>query len=168
MLFAPVYFPPLIYAQVGYSYSSTIAIDIDMLQGSLFIYPQHSHYYFGDHYDDAYVRIGIFPQFQGERDHTYYDPIYTHDRWRYGHDDKRWEDNLRQVYDRRRADKDLRPARTYREMESRVAKMPEPERRKVEMARPLDAIAASKTGPVKYEPLKAEDRQRVTKQASES
>ena len=168
VLFAPVYFPPELYAQAGYSCSPTIAIDIDVLRDNLFIYPQYCHYYFGDYYDDAYVRIGIFPQFHGERNHTYYDPIYVHERWRYGHDDKRWEDNLRQVYDHRRADKDLRPARTYREMETRVAKLPEPERRKVELARPLEAMAASKTGPVKYEPLKAEDRTRFTRQATES
>ena len=63
VLFAPVYFPRSVYERAGFSYSPSIVIDIGMLQVSLFAYPRYSHYYFGDYYDDAYLRIGIYPRF---------------------------------------------------------------------------------------------------------
>ena len=160
VLFAPVYFPRSVYERAGFSYSPSIVIDIGMLQVSLFTYPRYSHYYFGDYYDDAYLRIGIYPRFESERSHTWYDPIYEYDRWQNRRTEPRWEEHERHEYDLRRADKDLRPARTYREMETRLAKLPEPQRRDLQMARPLTAVVAAKATPLK---LRA-DQQRHTKE----
>jgi hypothetical protein len=114
VLFAPVYFPRHIYERPGFSYGLSIAVDIGNLEFGLFTRPQYSHYYFGDYYDSVYIGIGIFPWYEVERRHTWYDPIYVHDRWRHRKDEPRWEEHERQEYERRRADKALRPPRTYR------------------------------------------------------
>ena len=167
VLFAPVYFPQSIYSRAGFSYSPSIAIDIGLLSANLFISPRYNHYYFGDYYDDAYTREGIYPQFETERYHTWYDPIYNYDRWHYGEKDKHWEENRRQEYDHRLADKNLRPARTYRDMEARVARMPEAQRRGAELARPLATIAAGKTSPLKFEKINTDGRQKITRQAGD-
>lgn len=168
VLFAPVRFSRAVYTRPGYTYSPTIAIDIDLLEGDLFVSARSSHYYFGDYYDDAYLKIGIVPRFQVERDHACYDPIYVHDRWRFGQADQRWEETQRQEYDRRRADKDLRPARTFVEMQARAARLPEAQRGKFELAKPIARIAANNTGRVKFEQIKPEERQKITSQAADT
>jgi hypothetical protein len=167
VLFAPVYFPPSVYARVGFSYTPSIVIDIGLLIGNLFAYPRYSHYYFGDYYDDAYVRIGIYPQFEGERIHTWYDPIYQHERWRRRNEDPRWEEHQRQDYDRRRADRGLRPARTYREQQTREATLPESQRRSVELAAPLRTVVARQTIPLNLDRMTDETRQRIAKKGTE-
>ena len=167
VLFAPVYFPRSAYARAGFSYSPRIAIDLSVLLANLFTYPRYGHYYFGDYYDDVYVRAGIYPRFDSDRLHTWYDPIYTYDRWHYGRADNRWEERQRQEYDRRRANTALRPARTYRQMEARVAQMPEAQRRNVELARPLQTIVERKTSPLKFEQMNTDARQKITRQATD-
>jgi hypothetical protein len=166
-LFAPVYFPRSVYDRRGFSYSPSIAIDVGVLSANLFTYPRYSHYYFGDYYDDAYLRVGIYPEFESERRHTWYDPIYTYDRWHYGRADKQWEEHQRQEYDRRRSDRDLRPARTYREMETRAARMPEAQRRNFELAKPLRTIVASKETPLKFEQINTDARQKIARQETD-
>jgi hypothetical protein len=167
VLFAPVYLPRSVYTQAGFSYSPSIVIDTGMLELSLFAYPRYSHYYFGDYYDDAYLRLGIYPRFESERSHTWYDPIYEYDRWRNRRADPRWEENQRHQYDLRRSDQTLRPPRTYREMETRQAKLPEPQRRDVQMARPLSTVVADKATPLKFGQLNSGDRKKITTQATD-
>jgi hypothetical protein len=167
VLFAPVYFPRRIYARPGFSYALSIAVDIGNLQFSLFTRPQYSHYYFGDYYDNTYIGIGIFPWYEVEQRHTWYDPIYVHDRWRHQKDEPRWEQHERQEYDRRRADKSLRPPRTYREMERRVSKMPESQRRNFEVAVPMTRVVARKTTIFKFEKTKPEARQQISRHSDD-
>jgi len=167
VLFAPVYLPRRTYEQPGFSYSLRIVIDIGVLRASLFTYPRYSHYCFGDYYDDAYVRIGIYPRFESENLHIWYDPIYQYDRWQNRRTDPRWEENERQAYDLRRADKSLRPARTYREMEARQAKLPEPQRRSLQMAEPLRTAITHKATPLKFEPVKSSEQKKIARQATD-
>lgn len=168
VLFAPVYFPRSVYSRRGFVYSPSIAIDLGVLSVNLFTYPRYSHYYFGDYYDDAYLRAGIYPQFESRRRHTWYDPIYTYDRWRHGQTDKRWEERQQQQYDRRRSDKNLRPARTYHEMETRTARMPEAQRRNVQLARPIQTIVDRNSSPLRFERMNTDARQGVSRQATET
>jgi hypothetical protein len=167
VLFAPVYFPRSVYRRPGFSYSPSIVIDIGMLQVSLFTYPRYSHYCFGDYYDDAYVSIGIFPRFESGRRHTWYDPIYEYDRWQNRGTNPRWEENERHQYDLRRTDKDLRPPRTYHEMVARRARLPEPQQRDRQMARPLSRVVADKATPLKFEPVSSGERKKITRQATD-
>ena len=166
MLFAPVCFPASVYGRADLTYSPSIVIDVGLLRVSLFAYPRYSHYFFGDYYDDAYLRIGIYPWFDSRRNHSWYDPIFEHDRWRHQRSEPRWEEHARDDYDRRRADKDLRPARTFREQEFRLAKMPEPQRRAFQVAQPVTVAVASRTTSLKFERINADSRQKIAKQAT--
>ena len=166
VLFAPVYLPRHVRERPGFSYQLSVAVDIGALRVNLFTYPRYSHYCFGDYYDDAYLRIGIYPRFETERIHTWYDPIYQYDRWHNHNTQPNWEEHERHEYDLRRADRDLRPPRTYHEMEVRQAKLPEPRRRDLQMARPLNAVVASKETSFKFEPVNRSERNRITRQAT--
>ena len=167
VLFAPVYFDRVVFGRAGFRYSPSIVVDIGALTGSFFTCPRYSHYYFGDYYDDAYVEIGIFPRFETGRNHTWYDPIYEYDRWHNRRTEPRWEERERHEYDLRRNDRNLRPARTFREQEIRVARLPEPERRKVRVAEPLATVVKSKTTAIKFEQINIETRKKITVQANE-
>ncbi len=163
VLFAPVYFPNRSYTRPGYSIALSIAVDIGNLQFGLFTRPQYSHYYFGDYYDSAYIGIGIFPWYQVEQRHTWYDPIFVHDRWRHRRDEPRWAQHQRQEYDRRRTNKALRPPRTYREMEDRVTRMPASQRRNFEIAAPIARVAVRKATGFTFEKTKPEVRPQLSK-----
>jgi hypothetical protein len=167
VLFAPVYIPHHVHVRPGYSYRLSITIDLGALHVNLFTHPRYSHYCFGDYYDDAYLRIGIYPHCESARVHTWYDPIYVHDRWRNHRTQPRWDEDERHEYDRRRADRDLRPPRTYHEMEVRQAKLPEPQRRNLQMARTFPAATADRTTPFKFEPVKFAERKKITQQATD-
>jgi WXXGXW repeat (2 copies) len=161
VLFAPVYFPHAVYARVGFSYSPSIVLDIGLLVADMFSYPRYSHYYFGDYYDDSYLRIGIFPRFDCVRLHTWYDPGYQYDRWRNRRTDPKWEERQRQDYDHRRADATLRPPRTYRDLEARKAKLPEPQRRGIELAGPMRTIVERQARPIAIERIDPGQRRKI-------
>ncbi|HWR81738.1 MAG TPA: hypothetical protein VN285_00390 [Candidatus Deferrimicrobium sp.] len=166
MLFAPVYFPQSVYYRSGYSYSPSIVIDLGVLTLHLFTYPRYTHYYFGDYYDDAYLNIGIFPRYEVEQRHTWYDPTYVYDRWHH-RDEPRWEDNQRHEYDLRHADRDLRPPRTYDEMETRQTKdLPAQQRNDYRMAAPLTVVVASKKTSLKFEHIDTKAQQKIVTQAA--
>jgi len=167
VLFAPVYFPRHIYERPGFSYSLSIFVDIGMLELNMFTCPRYSHYYFGDYYDDVYISVGIYPRFECERRHTWYDPIYEHDRWRHRVTEPGWEEHERHEYDLRRTDRDLRPPRTYHEMETRQARLPEPQRRSIRMAAPLSTVVADKRSLLKFEQNKTDARQKLSKKATD-
>ena len=166
VLFAPVYFPTSVYGRSDYAYSPSIVLDLGLLRASLFAYPRYSHYYFGDYYDDAYLSIGIYPWFDSQRLHTWYDPIYEHDRWQNQRSEPRWEERERNDYSRRRADRDLRPARTYLEQEVRLAKLPEPQRRTFQVAQPMAAVVANRATPLKFERITTDAQQKISSQAT--
>ena len=166
VLFAPVYFPRAVYGRHSFMYTPSIVIDMGLLRVNLFAYPRYSHYFFGDFYDDAYLHIGIFPWFDSHRHHTWYDPIYEHARWSNRMIEPRWEEHGREEYSRRRADMNLRPARTYREQEFRVAKLPEAQRRTFQVAQPLTTVAARRETPMKFERVTTDTREKSQKQAT--
>ncbi len=167
VLFAPVYFPRAVYAQVGFSFSPHIAINIGLLVGNLFACPRYSHYYFGDYYDDSYVRIGIYPQFEGERNHAFYDPIYQSERCRYRREDPRWEEHQRENYELRRREVDMRPARTYHDQQVRAAKLSDSQRRSFELAGPMRTVVAGEANPPTLEPITSEKRQQISSKGAE-
>ncbi len=166
VLFAPVYFPRPVYKRLGYSYSVRIVVDIDNLQFNLFTAPRYRHYYFGDYYDIHYVEAGIYPWFECERRHTWYDPIYQHNRWYSRKTDSHWEEHQRNHYDDRRANKDLRPPRTYREMEIRQAKMSPTQRKNMQMAEPLGTLTARKKTSLKFERIKDNKREGLSQHST--
>lgn len=167
VLFAPIYFPRHSYEHPGLTFALRIVLDFDNLEASLFTRPQYNHYYFGDYYDRSYLRIGIFPWFEFEQQHTWYDPLYTHTRWRHQQREPQWEQHNRLEFDRRRADRSLRPPRTYRELASRANKMAESRRRTFEIAVPITRVSVSRTTPLRFERSKPEARKQLPKHTDE-
>jgi hypothetical protein len=165
VLFAPVYFPRSVYLRPRFVYSPSIVIDIGTLQVNLFAYPRYCHYYFGDYYDNVYLSIGIYPWFECERRHIWYDPFFSYARWHH-RDEPRWEEHERHEYDIRRADRSLRPARTYHEMEMREDRMPEQQRGSIRMARPMNDVVASKAT-MRFEQLDTKTQKKITSQTTE-
>lgn len=64
VLFTPAYFLSTVRIRAGFVFSPGICVDLGMLRLNLFAYPRYRHYYFGDYYDDAYLRVGIYPLVQ--------------------------------------------------------------------------------------------------------
>ena len=164
VLFAPVYFPASVYLRAGFTFSPGIVVDMGLLRVSLFAYPGYCHYYFGDYYDSAYLSIGIFPWFESRRYHTWYDPIYEHDRWHH-RSDARWEAHERDEYRRRCDDINLRPAHTFREQESRMARLSEPQRQASQLVRPIATVATGRKTQMKFEKIDTNTRQKISRQA---
>ena len=165
VLFAPVYFPPAVYGRVAFTFSPGIVVDLGLLQVSLFAYPRYCHYYFGDYYDSVYLSIGIFPWFESRRYHTWYDPIYEHGRWRH-HAEPRWEEHERDEYRRRCDDRNLRPAHTFHEQESRLARLPEPQRHTSQLVQSLEVSVSRRNTSIKFERINTDARQKISKQAT--
>jgi len=168
VLFAPVCFPGRISAGIRFSFSPSITVDVGVLSASLFACPRYAHYYFGDYYDDAYARIGIYPWFDCVRIGTWYDPVFVYSRWDHCRTDPRWEERERHAFTLRHDHMDLRPPRTYREQEARVAHLPDPERREHQMTRPLSTVVATPTPFVTFEHMNADVRQKIAQQSQES
>jgi hypothetical protein len=167
VLFAPVLFPVAYHGRPSFTFSPSIVLDLGLLHLSLFAYPRYSHYYFGDYYDDAYLGVGIFPWFESRMRHSWYDPVYEHARWRNHRSEPRWEEHERDNYRRCREDRNLRPARTYREQESRLARMPEPQRRSLQMIQPISVAVARRATPMKFERINADEREKISRQAKD-
>jgi hypothetical protein len=167
VLFAPVYFPRSVYVRPGFTFSLGVVVDTGAFQFSLFSRPSYCHYYFGDYYDDVYVSIGIFPRYECERRHIWYDPIYYHEKWKHHRDEPKWEEHERHEYDMRRADKDLRPPRTYHEMENRLARLPEAQRKEIRMAEPINTVVNEKKTAFKFERIKPDTMQKINTDATE-
>lgn len=166
VVFAPVYFPPSYQGRSNYSYSPSIVIDVGMLRVSLFVYPLYHHYFFGDYYDDAYLKIGIYPRMTSQKHQTWYDPVYVHDRWQHQQSDPRWEQHERETYHQAYQNKAMRPPRTYHEQEARLASLPAPERQALQVTRSITVVAASRTSQVKFEPISTDTRQKISRQAT--
>ena len=168
VLFAPVcWSQPGYYGRPGFVYTPGFVIDTGAFSIGLFAYPRYSHYYFGDYYDDEYERMGIFPWFEFERLHGWYCPIFAYERSHRFHSDPRWEENERHDYQERRANVNLRPARTYRAMEENLARLPAPQRALLRLARPLAEVVHNVAGPVKFEPVNRDSHERVVRQAGD-
>ncbi|MEI8205315.1 MAG: hypothetical protein WCG03_00390 [Kiritimatiellales bacterium] len=166
VLFAPVYFPASVHLRAGFTFSPAVVVDTGLLRVSLFTYPRYCHYYFGDYYDSAYLSIGIFPRFDSHRHHIWYDPVYEHDRWCH-RSDSRWEEHERNEYRRRCDDKDLRPAHTFREQESRRIRLSEPQRQASQLVRPIgEPAVAGRKSLQKFEKIDIDRRQKISKQAA--
>ena len=168
VLFAPVYFPGHTYWRSRYSYSLNIVVDIGNLEFGFFTRPRYSHYYFGDYYDSFYVGIGIFPRFECVSRYSWYDPIYLHDRWRNRRHYPNWWQHERHEYARRRADKNLRPPRTYRDMERRVKNMPESRRRIIEVAAPMKRHIEKNRTTLSFRKENPENRKQISRNTLES
>jgi hypothetical protein len=167
VLFAPVYFPSSFYSGSYYrSYTPSVIVNLGILTGFLFTYPRYHHYYFGDYYDSSYVRFGIYPWFESARYRTWYDPIYHHRRWNH-RDDSRWEQGIRDVYNRRVQDQNLRPPRTHRDWERKSERLSDEDRRQYRLTRSWQDAVRDRDIPVPTKRIDADGRRAITTQSED-
>jgi hypothetical protein len=161
VLFTPAYFPPEVRVQAGFVFSPSICVDLGMLTLNLFTYPRYCHYYFGDYYDDSYRRIGIYPWFQWQTRHTWYDPLFVYDRWHFQTTDPHWAVNQARGFESRRANRDLRPARTYAGLQAQMTRLPANRRSERPLVQSVKTYAASQSTPIKFERISNVERQQI-------
>jgi hypothetical protein len=167
VLFCPAYFPAAVRVGVGFIFSPEVCVDLGMLRLNLFVYPQYRHYYFGDYYDDAFARIGILPWFKCQTVHTWYDPLFVYDRWSFRQSDPHWAANQAHEYQLRRSHPDLRPARTFTEYRTQIARLPENRRPARPLAESVKTYAVSQHTPIKFERINAVERQQIATKAAD-
>ena len=167
VLFAPTYFPPAVRIRAGFVFSPEICVDLGMLRLNLFAYPRYNHYCFGDYYDDAYLRVGIYPWFKCQTVHTWYDPLFVYDRWHFARSEPNWARRQAQEFQTRRANRDLRPARTYVGFQAQMNRMPAAKRPARPLVQSVRTFASSQSTPVKFERISATERQQLAVRSTE-
>jgi hypothetical protein len=167
ILYAPVYFPRRFHRFPGYTYSLGVIVDVGNLEFDLFSYPRYCHYFFGDYYSDFYIGLGIYPWFDFEIRHSWYDPIFVYDRWHYRRTIPHWGQHIAQEYALRRADRALRPPRTYRELEAGFSKTPERQRANLQMVEPLRTYVERKNAPLEFSRMSNGEHDRILSRTNE-
>jgi hypothetical protein len=167
VLFSPVYFPAPVRVQVGFVFSPGLCVDLGTLQLNLFVIPRYNHYCFGDYYDVSYQRAGIYPWFQCQTIHTWYDPLFVYNKWHFERTDPAWARKQTQYFKQLQASRDLRPARTYRELEVQYNRLPAAKRPERPLAEPIKTYAAAQSTPIKFERISATERQEYTARNNE-
>ena len=168
VLFSPVHFPAGLRGRADVFFMPNICVDLGVFRLHLFAYPRYHHYYFGDFYDDAYLRAGIYPWFECASSHTWYDPLFVYDRWHAGHGDPHWLEHQQHHYADLREHRELRPARTYTEFQAHVARLPVAERSTVQLVTTLQVHAASKATPMKFERVTTLERKQIVTRTAEA
>jgi hypothetical protein len=167
LLYAPVYFPRHFHRRPGFTFSLGVIVNVGNLELGLFSYPRYCHYYFGDYYSDFYIGLGIYPWFEFETRHFWYDPIFVHHRWHYRRTIPQWDEHIRQEYALRRGDSNLRPPRTYRELETRSSEIPVRQRSDIRMVEPVQSYAKSKDAPFKFSRMNDKQRDGILSRTNE-
>ena len=140
-------------------------MNVSVLSTSMFACPREAHYYFGDYYDDTYLRVGIYPWFDCVRLGTWNDPIFIYARWDHHRTDPRWEERTRHEFVQRHDDRSLRPPRTYREQETRLRTMPESQRHSQQLAHPVSTLVAAPAAPIRLQRADAATHQNDVQQS---
>lgn len=161
VLFCPTFFPGEVRRRAGFVFSPGVCVDLGMLRLNLFVYPQYRHYYFGDYYDDSFVRLGILPWFRCQTVHSWYDPIFVYDRWHFGQTDPHWLANQERGFESRRTHVELRPARTYVGLQAQMARLPANRRPERPLVESVKTYAASQHTPIKFERINTAERQQI-------
>jgi hypothetical protein len=167
VLFCPTFFPHDVRVRAGFVFSPAVCVDLGMLRLNLFVYPRYRHYYFGDYYDDAYGRLGIFPWFRCQTVHTWYDPLFVYDRWHFRQSDPHWAANQARGFELRRSNRDLRPARTYAELRVQMTRLPEKRRPERPLVESVKMYAVSERTPIKFERITTSERQQIAVNATD-
>jgi hypothetical protein len=167
VLFCPTFFPHEVRVRAGFVFSPGVCVDLGMLRLNLFVYPRYRHYYFGDYYDDAYGRLGIFPWFRCQTIHTWYDPLFVYDRWHFRQTDPHWAANQARGFEVRRSNRELRPARTYAELKVQMTRLPERSRPERPLVEAVKTYAVSEHTPIKFERLTSTERQQIAVKAAD-
>ncbi len=169
VLFAPVYFDPLVSTRAGFRYSPATVIDLGVFNDHLFLRSRSRHYYFGDYYAADYRDAGFYSRFSFQSSGRGYDPIYAHQRWQHreNHD---WERHVEVDFQYRRDHEDARPPRTLTLQIALGANAVKSRERGLVVATSLDRLTKSQDGPVRFQRVEPEERREIVqrKQAVQS
>ena len=161
ILYAPIYFPRHFHRPRNFTYSLGVVVNISNLDFCLFSYPRYRHYYFGDYYSDFHVSIGIFPWYEFQKRHNWYDPIYEHKRCRYRKYNPHWGEHIRNEYNRRHADAKRRPPRTYHDIKSRMLNTPKKQRENFRFVEPVRKYTENKNAAFKFSKMNKNERHNI-------
>jgi hypothetical protein len=165
VLFAPVAVSDSLRLRAGFEFQPSITLDLKALVAHLFVCPGYSHYYVGDYYDATWEQRGIYPRGEAASVHTCYDPVYVHATW-FHHDDLAgWRQKEQQTVATLRSHPELRPARTYSEQQTRVARLPAAQRQAATMGRTLSATIKQSTV-LHFEKTTPEAQKQIAQQAA--
>jgi hypothetical protein len=166
VLFAPVYFEASVYAQRGYRYSPTIAIDLGVFSDHLFLRPSYHHYYFGDYYAPSYSRVGFYASFSFHSGRHGYDPIYSHQRWEH-RSDRDWDRHRTTTYEYRRDHENARPPHTWTAQRSINPGTVAARENRVMVAAPISQLAKRTDSPVRFQPVAQQEREQLSQRSRE-
>jgi len=167
VLFSPVFFPAGVRVRLGFVFSPGLCVDLGMLRLNLFVNPRYNHYCFGDYYDAAYQRAGIYPWFKCESLHSWYDPLYVHDKWQFGRTDRDWARHQAQQFKQLQSNRDLRPARNYTDLQAQMKRLPSDQRPERPLVESVRHYAAAQSTPLKFERISTGERQQFTARTAE-
>ena len=166
ILFAPVYFESGVYSRRGYHYSPSIVISLSVFSDHLFLRPRYQHYYFGDYYASNYQEDGFYASFSFQSSRHGYDPFYSRQRWAH-RDDRAWEHQVAASYQYRRDHETARPPRTWSAQIKIDTRSAEATQNRVQVAVPIDQLAKSRNGPVRFQPVARGERKQLVQRGQE-
>lgn len=166
VLFAPVYFTSSIYARSGFSYSPVAAINPGVFTSHLFLRPGYGHYYFGDYYGSSYSSRGFSPWFSYYSSRRGYDPFYAHQRWHH-RNDRQWHQRVEADFVHRRDHEDARPPRTWTAQRALMTRGASSNQGSFVVAAPIEQLARSQDGRVRFQSVDQKERQRLAKHGQE-
>lgn len=165
VLFAPVFFDDQAYLQRDFRFAPNVVIDVALFVNHLFCRPRYHHYYFGDYYAADYYRAGIFPWFAFHMSRYGYDPIFAHQRWNHGRNDRDWERRLTTDFQRRREDQNARPPQTFAQLQQLSARGAIAKDKSLAVATPLTQLAARQDTALRFQPLNQTQRSQFVERA---
>jgi hypothetical protein len=166
VLFAPVYFNADVYSRSGFRYSPSTVISVSVFANHLFSRPRYHHYYFGDYYGASYQTSGYYSSYSIHRQRHGYDPIYAHQRWQH-RQDRDWERGIESQFQHRRDHEDARPPRTWEAQRALARSEAESREASLLVAAPLEELARSPDGPVRFRPVDKQARQTYAERGKE-
>ena len=110
---------------------------------------------------------GFLPWFKCQTIHTWYDPLFVYDRWHFQQTDPHWAANLAHGFELRRSNRDLRPARTFTELQVQMTRLPANRRPERPLVESVKTYAASQHTPIKFERINNTERQQIAVKATD-
>ena len=157
LLFAPVRFNQIVDPRRGFSYTPSTVIRIADLASSLFVRPNYGHYYYGDYFAANYANTGFYPAHSFHSSRRGFDPIYSHQRWHH-RQDSGWEGRVRQYFQTRRDNKDMRPPRTLSAQQELLRNGEADAEQGRIFAQPLEQFRTRQDSPLQFRSLNDKDR----------
>ncbi len=120
LLFAPVRFGAAWWAGARRSFTPSFVVQADFLFGAMFVGPRSHHYFFGNYFEDRFVKRGFvaWPDYRIGK--TAFDPNFSYLRLQHRADPK-WEAGVHELYRARFAGEVPRPPRTWAEQTKTLA-----------------------------------------------